>query len=273
MSLPSRKSRISIRLATWLICAAIWQCFALIQGKPKLFPTLENIVAVSLPEFSLFDPGIPPGVRGALIMIGGAAIQTIGRITVGLTMGSVAGFLCASGAYLIGANRQFSRMLLGVARGVPLLALIPLFMFWFGQRETGMYLYIAFGVFVVISAVLYEAFCNVPIQYLHEARLLRASRLRAFATVEFRAIQPQLISAFREIAGLSWAFSLGAEYLTARSGLGYLVAQSYLYADMGKLLIMAAVYSILAYSTYLLLDAFSAYAGKWYIVQNNEGFE
>lgn len=218
---------------------------------------------VSFREFALLGEGQTPSIGGAALTLLLATATTLKRILVGLSLGASIGIVSAMSAYFLKADLRFGRLLLATARGIPLLALIPLFMFWFGDRESGMYLYIAFGVYIVINAVLYEAFCSVPVQFLHQARLLGASRLRAFVSVECPSVLPQAIAGLREALGLSWAFSLGAEYLTATKGLGYLVSQSYLYSDMGKLLILAGWYCILAYGSYVLLELVSRATGRW----------
>jgi ABC-type nitrate/sulfonate/bicarbonate transport system permease component len=259
------------RVATWLAFALAWQILAVARHNPALFPPLHRVAAVSFPELALFGGALRPGFLPAVQVIAVAARLTLRRIVVGVALGAFLGLLGATAAYFAGANRRLSRVFLAAIRGVPLLALIPLFMFWFGDRELGMCLYIAFGVFVVISAVLYEAFCGVSRCYIDQARLLGANRFQVFAYVELPAIQPQFFSAIREALGLSWAFSLGAEYLTSKSGLGYLVTQSYLYSDMGKLFIMAAIYCLFAYTTYLVVAILSKLMGRWYLAGPTEG--
>ena len=73
-----------------------------------------------------------------------------------------------------------------------------------------------------------------------------------FRTVYAYATMPELTGSLRNVIGLCWAFSLGAEYLAADSGLGYLVYQSYLYADMGKMIVLAVLYAVLGIISYNL---------------------
>jgi sulfonate transport system permease protein len=253
------------RIYSWLVCAAAWEILAHLYKKPMLFPSFEQILFESLPQFTLFDPNAPPGMLGVGEIILKNSAQTLKRIAGGFVLGSFGGLFFAVTAYLLGTSRLLSRILLGMSRSIPLLALIPLFMFWFGDREFGMYLYISFGVFIIVSAVTYEGFSNIPPQYIQQATLLGGSRFRRLWMVEIPAIQPQLLASFREALGTSWAFSLGAEYLTANSGLGYLASQSYLYSDMGKLFIVASIYCVYAYVTYLATDHITQRLGMWYL--------
>ena len=77
------------------------------------------------------------------------------------------------------------------------------------------------------------------------------------------AILPEFAGGIRNIIGLIWAFSLGAEYLSSRSGIGYLLYQSYLYADMGKLLIISWLYILLGVCSYLLFKSLIQSKTKW----------
>jgi ABC-type nitrate/sulfonate/bicarbonate transport system permease component len=62
----------------------------------------------------------------------------------------------------------------------------------------------------------------------------------------------QLAGGLRNVIGLSWAFSLGAEYVSADKGLGYITYQCYSYSEMGQLIILAVVYAGLGYGSYEL---------------------
>jgi len=177
------------------------------------------------------------------------------RIVVGVAVGAAAGFATGLAVHFFKRHRQGNAAVLLVMRSIPLLALIPLFVYWFGTDETGIYVYIAFGAWVIIASVTYASVPWVPAAYTQNAHMLGATRLQIFRTVYVHAVQPPLAAALRDVLGLSWAFSLGAEYVAARSGLGYLVYQSYLYSDMGKLIVLAAVYVICGFVVHLAMNA------------------
>jgi ABC-type nitrate/sulfonate/bicarbonate transport system permease component len=159
-------------------------------------------------------------------------------------------------------------LVLTAMRSVPLFALIPLFLYWFGGKETGIFVYMVFSISVIIATSAYEAVCNVPSDYVNQAYLLGATRLQIFQTVYFRAIGPEMVGSLRNVLGLSWAFSLGAEYLSANSGLGYLVYQSYLYSDMGKLMVFVILYGIYGVTSYLVADRLLYSLRSWHVAAN-----
>src|SRR5258708_37037297 len=128
--------------------------------------------------------------------------------------------------------------MLYAATSIPLFGLMPLFVYWFAGRELGIVLYVIIAVTLITATATYEAALNVPRQFQWHAALARAGRMEILRTVIFPAILPELGLTMRWALGLVWAFTLGAEYLSSdSSGCGYLVYVSYLYADVGKLLV------------------------------------
>ncbi len=239
----------------------IWQAIATLI--PSSIPSPINIVTHSLPSLAAFG-GEDENYGKALLLIGHHSGITLSRILIGLLIGTAFGVTTGMAIHLFKPARSGNAILLGLVRSIPLFALIPLFLYWFGGTELSVYAYISFGVFVVMATSAYEALCNVSPNLIRQAELLGANPLQVFGTVHLFAIQPEMAAAFRTVVGLSWAFSLGAEYLSSTSGLGYLVFQSYLYADMGKLIVLASIYGCYGIVSYALCERLFHSALKWH---------
>jgi sulfonate transport system permease protein len=169
---------------------------------------------------------------------------TLMRIAAALPLGVTTGVTFALLVRLLDSPRGGSAIIMRAIQAVPLFALIPLFLQWFGGREIGLILYISLGVGAVASANAYNAVNNIKPEYIFQARLSGATVFKIITTVYLAAIQPEMVGSIRTILGFAGAFSLGAEYLASDSGIGFLVYQSYLYSDMGKLIIFSAVYGV-----------------------------
>lgn len=144
-------------------------------------------------------------------------------------------------------------------RTIPLLALIPLFLAWFGGRDIGGVVYIAFAVFSMLLINTLEAIRNVDPSLRYFALTLGASPLRVYRTVVMPAIVPELVGGVRVVLGISWAILLAAEYLAAQSGIGriLILAQEYSYTDrMILILLLIMVY------TYTLDRGFNVFAER-----------
>src|ERR1017187_877219 len=87
------------RVATWLACALAWQMLAIARHNQALFPPLQRVAAVSLPEIALFGGAPRPGFLPAAEVIAAAAGSTLLRIVVGVALGAFLGLLGAATAY------------------------------------------------------------------------------------------------------------------------------------------------------------------------------
>ena len=225
----------------------------------------------SLPSIASFAGDTQENYATALKVIALHSAYTFFRLICGLLLGTFFGVVSGMGIHFFRRYHNANRLALTVVRSVPLFALIPLFLYWFGGREAGIFIYITFAVSVIIATSTYESICNVPADYATQAFLLGANRWQVFCTVYAWAIGPEMIGGLRSVLGLSWAFSLGAEYLSANSGLGYLVYQSYLYSDMGKLLVFVLLYGIYGVCGYLIANRLLYRLRRWHVAANEEG--
>lgn len=255
--------KFQLRLATLATIVCLWELAAWRTANPRLFPDIIYVLTYSLPSLAVFSGYERDSLAGALFTLTLHTSYTLARVLVGLTIGASVGLLCGLVVHYFRGSVSGSVLLLNIIRAVPLFALVPLFLYWFGGGELGIYLYISFSTFIVIATNTYEAVLNVPPSYTQHAALMGATRFQTFKTVLVFAIQPQMVGSLRNVIGLSWAFSLGAEYLSARTGIGYLLYQSYLYADMGKLIVLASLYTGLGLLSFTLTRRLFASIRKW----------
>lgn len=263
MTDSNRRNILALRIGVLITLVFMWEMAAWKIANPKLLPNISHLFRSSFPSIATFS-GYPEGsFVGAIYTLLLHTYYTSVRVIVSLTSGIFAGLMAGMGIHYFRRSQRGHALLLAVIRAVPLFSLIPLFLYWFGGGEIGIYFYIWFSVFVVIATNTYEAVLNVPPAYIQHATLLGASRFQVFKTVTVFAIQPQMIGSLRNVIGLCWAFSLGAEYLSAHTGIGYLLYQSYLYADMGKLVVIASLYILLGVISFMLTGRLLSTLRRW----------
>lgn len=226
---------------TGVVALLIWEVVGRLYGHPRLFPWPSQLVFVSAPSLAVFS-GSAPDAWIATRTVAWQLVVTLWRIALGVSSGGILGLVLGMAASAGAVHCRRESILLVVLRSLPLFALIPLFVLWFAGSELGVWLYIAFSVAVIVATGTYQAIDNVPSYYVLQARLMGASRVQLLTTVVVPAIVPELAGTVRNVLGMSWALSLGAEYAGASDGLGRLVYLSYTYADMGKLMVLTAVY-------------------------------
>jgi len=185
-------------------------------------------------------------------------IHSLYRIFTGLILGSVVGIALGVAVSWNKFLGWWCDPLIELIRPVPVLALIPLFILWFGIGELGKISLIAFGAFVRQIVTTREAIKNVPVVYLRAAQTLGAVRKATlFRTVIFPAITPELIGGIRVTVAAAFGYCAAAEFLGAQQGIGYMLirARRYLYT-FGVLfaIILLSTFSWIADRVVRLID-------------------
>ena len=151
------------------------------------------------------------------------ALTTFFRVVSGWLLGVVGG---ASAGLYLSSRPRFLRIVspfIEFLRPIPPVALIPFFILWFGIGSSGQIGIISIAAFMVIFISTLTAVENVPGAYTTAARSFGASPVRIQFDVVLHSIQPDLVSALRVSAALSFGIGVAAEFMGAQSGLGYMV--------------------------------------------------
>jgi ABC-type nitrate/sulfonate/bicarbonate transport system permease component len=172
-------------------------------------------------------------------------------ISLGITLGGfVAGVIAGIALGLaIAYSKDFMEVVgpfLDFTRPVPVLALIPLFLLWFGIGFMPQILLVALGVSVILGVSTYEAVRNMPLVYIRAAANLGADKKLIFRTVVIPYIFPHLIGAIRVGAAVSWGLDVASEFMGAQIGLGYNMIVQQIYLNTSGIIAIVFIYSILA---------------------------
>src|SRR5262249_40254826 len=131
-------------------------------------------------------------------------------------------------------------------RPVPVFALIPLFVLWFGIGRMPQIVLIALGTSVILGVTTIEAVRNIAPVYVRAALTLGASRAQIYRTVLVPSIIPHLMGAIRVAAAASWGLDVAAEFIGAQNGLGYLMIVQETYLNTAGIMVIVLIYSLLA---------------------------
>jgi len=150
------------------------------------------------------------------------------------------------------------RVLLGLAffRFTPALALLPLYVVWFGYGEASKVLLIATGVAVVTLLGAHQGVREVPRTYLDAAASLGAPRALVFRRIILPLAFPAIFTSVRVATALAWVTIVVAELIDAKMpSLGYLLALSGAYPRVPQMLIAIATVGalVLVFDTIALL--------------------
>ena len=142
---------------------------------------------------------------------------TMSGFIIGLVLGVSMGLLMAYSRSFMDAVGPFMEF----TRPVPIFAMIPLFMIWFGLGLWPQILLVALGVSAILGVQTYEAIRNMPVVYINASSNLGANKRVIFRTVVIPYIFPHLIGAIRVAAASSWGLDVAAEFMGVQTGLGY----------------------------------------------------
>ena len=225
-------------------------------------PATLLVAWVAVSEARLVRPiFLPPpaaiagAFEGMAPQLPGAILTTVTLTVIGWALGVAIGMAFG----LLMAYSRLARDYIGTIfdflRPVPVYALIPLFILWFGvSTRAPQIAIIALGTAVILGVTTLEAVRNVPPIYVRAALTLGASRAVIYRTVIVPSILPHLIGAIRVAAAVAWGLDVAAEFMGSSVGLGYLIILQQTYLRTAGIFLLVAIYSVLA----VILDAIIA---------------
>ncbi len=197
------------------------------------------------------------------ILVDSVAVSTR-RVVLGLLLGSIAGILLG---LLTGAASRLDALAdpwLTFFRFTPALALLPLYVIWFGYGESSKVLLIATNVAVITLLGAHQGVRGVPRVYLDAAAALGADRWLQFRRVILPAAFPSILTSIRVATGLAWVTIVVAELINAQMpSLGYLLALAGAYPRVPNMMIGLATVGALVLAFDLLALLLHAWGTRW----------
>jgi NitT/TauT family transport system permease protein len=177
---------------------------------------------------------------------------TLRRVAIGFGLAALVGVPLG---ILAGSWRVFDAAAAPLAlfgRNVPVAALIPLTILWFGIDETQkvMFIFIACVPFIYSDAV--GAVVGVPDRYVETAETLGASRLQIVRKVLIPLALPDIYRSLRSLFGMAFGYIMLAELINAEHGLGYLLSTSQRRGLSEHIILILIIIGVLAF----LIDRF-----------------
>lgn len=178
-------------------------------------------------------------------------LVSLGRVAVGLTLGLGIGSTLALVAGLSKPGDDLVDPVVQMLRTLPALALIPMFIVWFGIGETAKIAVIAFATGFPIYLNLYAGIRGTDQRLVEAARALDLSRFQMIRSVVLPGAMASFLVGLRYSAGIAWLVLVVSEQINATTGIGAMMqsAQDFLRTDI--IVLGLVVYAMLG----LLSDA------------------
>ena len=135
-----------------------------------------------------------------------------------------------------------------ITRPIPKLALLPLFIIWFGIGELSKTIVIISALFPLISISAMQAVRSVSIRKIHAAQSLGASPAMIFRRVLLPASLPGIFTGLRVSVGIGVTMLVGAEMVATSDGIAWmaLTAADFILTDV--VLVGVLIMAVLGYS-------------------------
>ena len=180
--------------------------------------------------------------RGELLP---SLVTSLGRAGAGLAIGLAVGGLAGVVAGLLKNGEYLFNGLFQIFNTIPLLAILPLMITWFGIGELTKVLLISFGAAVPMYLNLFAAIRGVDQRLIEMARSAGASRLRQVTRVLVPGALPGFLVGLRFSLAFSVLGLVAAELINVDSGIGYLINRAQTYSQYDQVFFGLVLYATL----------------------------
>jgi sulfonate transport system permease protein len=219
-----------------------------------------------IPERTLAAPSAVIGTLAEMVLTGelpSNLLVSFARVAAGLLIGIGLGLGLGLIAGLSRAGELAVDPLMQIKRTIPVLALTPLFIVWFGIGETPKVALIAFASVFPVYLNLYSGIRSVDLRLLDAAKSFGLSRSEQVWHVVLPSALPSLLVGLRYALSVAILVLVVAEQINASAGLGYLInnARDFMRTDI--IVVCLMVYAILGLGADWLVRTIEARALIW----------
>ncbi|MBV7486103.1 aliphatic sulfonate ABC transporter permease SsuC [Bordetella sp. BOR01] len=170
-----------------------------------------------------------------------SALRALWGLLLGGGLGLVLGLLN-------GASRLAETLLdttLQMVRNIPVLALIPLVILWFGIEEAAKLSLLALGVFFPMYLNTFHGIRSVDPALIEMGRSYGLSGWRLYRDVILPGALPSILVGLRFALGLVWVILIVTETISAQSGIGYMTMNAREFLQTDVVLLGILLYALL----------------------------
>jgi NitT/TauT family transport system substrate-binding protein len=128
--------------------------------------------------------------------------------------------------------RHLLQPLFIMSQCIPMFALAPLMVIWFGWSYTAVVIPTALMIFFPLTMSVYRGLSSTPRAFLDYFRLNQATKLQTFYKLQLPWALPSIFSGLRVSAGFAGVGAVAGEWAGAQNGLGMLMLESRRGADL-----------------------------------------
>lgn len=234
-----------------LLLLAAWQITAMYGViPPEILPAPLDIVAA-------FRELIARGELQAALEV------SLARAGLGLAIGGITGLVLGLFAGLWRIGEALFDAPLQMLRTIPFIALVPLFITWFGIEETSKVVIIAAAVIFPMYLNTYAGVRGVDPKLIEAATIFGLTPRQTMRHVIIPTALPSILVGLRYAAGVSLLALVVAEQINAQSGIGYILTSANMAQRLDLLIAGILVYAALGVTIDVVMRAIERTSLSW----------
>jgi len=190
-------------------------------------------------------------------------VPSLTRLLVGALLGCSLGICVGIIIGLFSLARAGLVPLVAAIFPIPKIALLPLFVIWFGIDEMSKYALIAFGTFTPTVVATYGAVDNVDRTLIRMGQSYSLSWISIVRKIVLPGAMPGILSGLRISLAIAIILLVAAEMLGAEYGIGAYILQAGSLYDLERLFVGVAILSILGVMVSGLIGLIERSLLKW----------
>ncbi|GAD89624.1 putative ABC transporter permease protein [Vibrio halioticoli NBRC 102217] len=181
-------------------------------------------------------------------------IITSQEIILGLILGLSMGLMFALQMLLFEPLRRWLLPILIASQAIPVFAIAPILMLWFGYGIASKVVMAALIIFFPVTTCCYDGLRNTPKGYLDLSKTMGASRWQQLTQVRLPAAMPALASGIRVAVVVAPIGAVVGEWVGSSAGLGYLMLQANARMMIDEMFAALFILALISVTLYFITD-------------------
>lgn len=241
-----------ISIPIWFIM--IWECLIRILQLPNyILPTPFEVL------YSLINHAG---------LIASQTLPTLAEILFGLFFGIVLGVAIALSMCLFRTLHAFLLPLLLASQALPVFAIAPLLVLWFGYGITAKIITTTFMLFFPITNNFLDGLKQTPESYLNIAEIMNSNRWQVLYQIRIPAALPNLASGIRLATAMAPLGAIIGEWVGSNQGLGFLLLNANAQMQIDLMFAVLVIIFFLGIFLYFLVDTLLNLALPWTLLKS-----
>jgi putative hydroxymethylpyrimidine transport system permease protein len=224
-----------------------------------LFSRLSGIPAYLLPD--------PPSVACALWrqrdLLAWSTLTTLNETVLGLLIGTALGSACALGMAVSPVLQRWLMPLLLLSQAIPVFALAPLLVLWFGFGMASKVVMAVLVIFFPVAAAFSDGLRRTETGWLDLARTMSASPAAMLLHVRLPAAMPAFGTGLRVATAIAPIAAVVGEWVGASAGLGYVMLNANARIETDVMFAALLVLAAMAIALWVLVDRMLKHVLFW----------